>query len=125
MSEKDLIVRDLLCEIEKSIEMIIKRVINIKTYDDFLINDENIAILDSVSMRLLAIGEGFKQIDKLTDKILSEKYPNIDWKSIKGMRDILSHHYFDIDAEIIYETCQNQLQDLLFVVQEYKRIIEE
>ncbi len=28
------------------------------------------------------------------------------------MRDIISHHYFDVDAEIIYEVCKNKIPKL-------------
>ena len=55
--------------------------------------------LDSIAMR--SIGEGFKNIDKLSNNQLLIKYPNIPWKNVKGIRDILSHHYFDLDAEVI------------------------
>ena len=58
-------------------------------------------------MRLVAIGEGFKHIDKLTDKKLLPNYPNVNWKGVKGVRDVLSHHYFDIDAETIFVICNN------------------
>ena len=48
------------------------------------------------------IGEALKQIDKLTDAKLLAKYPEIDWQKAKGMRDIITHHYFDIDAETVF-----------------------
>ena len=71
-------------------------------------------------MRLVAIGEGFKNIDKLTDKKLLLEYPQIDWKGVKGIRDILSHHYFDLDAEVIFDICENDLDELMGVT---KRIV--
>ena len=68
-------------------------------------------------MRLVAIGEGFKNIDKLTEQKLLKNYPNINWKGVKGVRDILSHHYFDIDAETIFVICDSHLEDLLSVTE--------
>lgn len=56
-------------------------------------------------MQLINIGEVLKQIDKLTNSQLLTNYPEIDWKKAKGMRDIITHHYFDIDAETIYTVC--------------------
>lgn len=64
-------------------------------------------------MRLVAIGEGFKNIDKLTNSQLLVNYPNIPWKNVKGIRDILSHHYFDLDAEVIFDICKNKIDELL------------
>ena len=89
MSDTVLMVLSTLEEIEKSLIMIQKRFAFIKTTDDFLANDENIERLDSIAMRLLAIGEGLKNIDKLTDGELLRQYAMIDWKKIKGLRDIL------------------------------------
>ncbi|HLC52170.1 MAG TPA: DUF86 domain-containing protein [Candidatus Nanoarchaeia archaeon] len=34
---------------------------------------------------------------------LKEKYPEIEWKKIIGTRDKLSHHYFGIDVNIVWE----------------------
>jgi len=40
------------------------------------------------------------------------KYPEIDWKKVMGMRDIISHHYFDVDAEAIFDVCENHIDQL-------------
>ncbi len=41
-------------------------------------------------MQLIAIGESLKHIDKLTNNTLLKNYPEIDWKAVKGMRDIIT-----------------------------------
>lgn len=122
MLENDLMALRTLEEIEKSLEMIIKRFQFINIPDEFLANDENIEKLDSISMRLLAIGEGLKNIDKLTDNQLLKNYPQIEWKNIKGLRDILSHHYFDLNVDIIFDICDSKVEELLEVI---KLIIED
>lgn len=68
--------------------------------------------LDSICMLFIAIGESLKQIDKITNNALLIKYAGIDWKGIKGFRDIISHHYFDIDAEEVFWMCSNELKPL-------------
>ena len=83
----------------------------------FLVNEEGLEKLDSISMRLIAIGEGFKNIDKLTENKLLPNYPTINWKGVKGVRDILSHHYFDMDAETIFVICNEYLDELLTVTE--------
>ena len=35
-----------------------------------------------------------------------------DWKKAKGMRDIISHHYFETDAEVICDVCKNHIPEL-------------
>ena len=118
MSDKQLMVLSTLEDIHFSLELIIKRFVNIKSSDDFLVDENGLEKLDSISMRLVAIGEGFKNIDKLTEGKLLATYPTINWRGVKGVRDILSHHYFDLDAEIIFGICDEHIEDLLCVTKE-------
>lgn len=68
--------------------------------------------LDGICMQLIAIGESLKNIDKLTNKQLFKDYIEIDWTGAKGVRDIISHHYFDIDAEEIFWICDQQIKPM-------------
>lgn len=114
-NDQFLILRSTLEDIVTSLKLIQQRFQSIKVADDFLKDEHGLEKLDSISMRLIAIGEGFKNVDKLTDYQLLEKYPQIPWKQVKGIRDILSHHYFDLDAETIFEICANEIDGLLSV----------
>lgn len=114
-NDRFLILHSTLEDIIISLKLIQQRFQSIKSADDFLKDEHGLEKLDSISMRLIAIGEGFKNVDKLTDFQLLEKYPQIPWKQVKGVRDILSHHYFDLDAETIYEICANEIDGLLSV----------
>lgn len=78
--------------------------------------------LDGICMLLMAIGEGFKNIDKITGRKLLKKYPEVDWTGIKGFRDIVAHHYFDIDAEQVFYIITNRLDSLAATV---KKMISE
>ena len=110
---KDKMILSTLEDIRISLELIVKRCVDINSSDDFLGDENGLLKLDSISMRLIAVGEGFKNIDKLSDTKLLNNYPHIPWKQVKGIRDILSHHYFDLDAETIFEICQNDVHELL------------
>ncbi len=68
-------------------------------------------------MQLINIGEALKQIDKLTDKKLLKQYEKIEWARVMGMRDIITHHYFDIDSEIVYNVCAEHLPTLKITVE--------
>lgn len=117
MSDKNLMTLSTLEDIKHSIDLIVFRFQHINSPDDFLANENGLLLLDSISMRFVAIGEGFKNIDKLTDNKLLQEYPHIQWKGVKGIRDILSHHYFDLDAETIFDICDNNLNELLSVTE--------
>jgi uncharacterized protein with HEPN domain len=68
-------------------------------------------------MQLIAIGEGVKHLDKVAEGTLLPRYPQIEWKRIMGMRDVLSHHYFDLDAEVVYSVCENHIRVLTQTIQ--------
>ena len=63
-------------------------------------------------MVIIAIGESVKTLDKLTDKKLLPTYPSIDWKKVMGARDIIAHHYFEVDAEEVFSIIKNDLEPL-------------
>jgi len=67
---------------------------------------------DSICMLLSAIGEALKNPDKVTHNTLLPRYAQVNWKKAKGMRDIISHHYFDLNAEAIYNVCKNNIPRL-------------
>tara|TARA_R110002033_G_scaffold100404_3_gene148801 strand:- start:36065 stop:36442 length:378 start_codon:yes stop_codon:yes gene_type:complete len=113
MSNQTEMILSTLDDIIYSLKLIQKRSKNINSSDDFIKDEDGIEKLDSISMRLVAIGEGFKNIDKLSNNTLLINYPTIPWKQVKGIRDILSHHYFDLDAEVIFNICKNELNELL------------
>ena len=118
MSDTDEAIYEMLKDVDYSIDLILERFEHINVADDFLSCNDNITMLDSISMRILAIGEAFKNIDKQSDKKLLVKYPAIEWKKIKGTRDILSHHYFDINADIIFSICDEKLDELSTVTKQ-------
>lgn len=102
-------VRDALLRIQK-------RFSDIKKPEDFHSDEASVDKLDAIAMMLIAIGETFKKIDKETDGHLLKRFPQIDWKGIKGVRDVIAHDYFEIDIEDIYQICQHDIAPLLETV---------
>ena len=119
------LVKEILIQIDTAIETIKNRFKPISTIDDFLDTPQGQEKLDSICMLFIAIGESLKKIDKLTDRKLLKQYPQIDWKAIKGLRDVLSHHYFDLNAEAIYNVCENELDSLHNVIKNMKNDLED
>lgn len=106
------LVGEILTQIDQALTTIEERFVPVKTADDLLDTPEGQEKLDGLCMLFIAIGESLKKIDKLTDGRLLERHKHIDWKGIKGMRDILSHHYFDLNAEAIYIACDEEVPPL-------------
>ena len=106
------LVSDILEEMIDASRTISSRCAKMSCMDDFVANDKGQMVLDSICMLLIAIGEAVKQIDRITDKTLLVTHPDIPWGKVAAMRDILSHHYFDLNAEIVYNLCQDHIGDL-------------
>ena len=102
--------------IRDSLELIEKRCSDIYSVDDFLLSDSGMMKLDSVCMKLTAIGESIKNLDKITNKELLVKYPEIPWRNVMGIRDIIVHHYFDVDADEIFRICGEDIPQLYKVI---------
>ncbi len=94
------------------INLIEKRFKSINSSDDFLSNETGLEKLDSISMRLQTIGEAIKNILKTDQEALLSGAPSDYWSNIVKLREIISHHYIDIDAEIVYEICDEELGEL-------------
>ena len=67
-------------------------------------------------MNLIALGETVKGLDKLTAGELLLNYPEIYWKGVMGMRDKISHHYFEIDSDVVFKTIQEDIPQMINVV---------
>lgn len=79
--------------------------------DDFLRNETlQRAFVRSIEI----IGEATK---KLPDA-LKQKYTNVEWKAIAGMRDRLIHDYFGIDYEIVWDVVINKIPILQREIQQ-------
>ena len=116
------LVKEILLQIDQALDTIKFRFEPVTSIDFLIETPEGQEKLDSLCMLFIAIGESLKNIDKLTNQTLLQQYEHIDWKAIKGMRDILSHHYFDINAEAIYYACQEEIEPLQKTI---KQIIKE
>jgi uncharacterized protein with HEPN domain len=111
MYDKSLVI-EILTQILNASKLVAQRFEVVESVDYFLASPEGLEKLDSICMQLIAIGESLKNIDKITNKTLLAQYPQVDWKGAKGIRDIISHHYFDLDAEEIFYVCDTKLDTL-------------
>jgi uncharacterized protein with HEPN domain len=69
---------------------------------------ENDMLLDAVLHNLEIIGEAAKHLPEN----LKVKSPEVEWRKITGLRDIVAHEYFGISIEIVWDILQNKLPGL-------------
>ncbi|MFA5329285.1 MAG: HepT-like ribonuclease domain-containing protein [Prolixibacteraceae bacterium] len=123
MFDKDL-TYSLVAQIIENIETIQKRTFELQSHTDFVSSESGMILLDSVCMKLVAIGESIKSLDKITNREFLPRYPQINWKQAMGMRDIIVHHYFDVDAEEIFKTLKEDIPLLATVLNRIKKDIK-
>ena len=104
---KELLV-DKFLDIIECIDIVEARFIEINNPEDFVSSVKGVEKLDSISMRLQTIGKIVSKIYKKEFALL-ERYPQVKWNDIVGMRNVISHAYMEIDYNVIYKTCKIHL----------------
>jgi uncharacterized protein with HEPN domain len=102
----------------EALERIPRRFANIQTPQDFVMTEAGRDHLDSISMVLLAVGEAFRDIDRKTQGNFLVKYPEIPWRAVIGLRNVLSHNYFGVNEVAIFNTCDQNIDPLIAVVKQ-------
>jgi uncharacterized protein with HEPN domain len=120
MHDKELAL-EVLRQTEEAATKIVARFQVISQVSDFTDSQTGVEKMDAICMMLIVIGESLKNLDKITEGELLPQYPEVDWKKAKGMRDILTHHYADINAEAVFYTCKEKIPQLLATI---RKIIE-
>lgn len=103
------LVRKLLAQDLYAIERIRDSFATIESPEDFLLTSDGMRRYDSICINLQAMGENLKRVESLTDGVLLSQYPQVPWTNVIKLRDVISHHYFDLDSVIIFEVCRDHL----------------
>ena len=112
-SDNEEIILGLFQQIEESILLLEQWNQDVKDVDDYLLSPDGMKNLAATCMLIEAIGESVKKIDRKTHGELLVLRPEIPWKMVMGMRDHIAHGYFNIDAEMVFQTVKKNLSPLL------------
>lgn len=92
-------------DIETSAEKILNYTKDLE-FDEFT---QDTKTFDAVVLNLEIIGEAAKH---MPDAVRT-KYPQIDWRRIAGLRDVIAHGYFGLNEHVLWDLVQNQVPRLL------------
>jgi uncharacterized protein with HEPN domain len=71
-------------------------------------DDDARLAFDALLYRLVVIGEAVKALPAY----LLDQHPQIPWREIAKLRDLLAHHYYRVDAQVIRRTVESPMTDL-------------
>ena len=120
MPDTELIL-EVLHQIENAVKKVVLRFKLINNPNDFTDSASGMEKMDAICMMLIVIGESLKNLDKVTGEKLLLRYPEVDWKKAKGMGDIITHHYANINAETVFFTCKRKIPVLFDTIQKIIR----
>lgn len=117
MSERALLIERLESILE-ALERIPRRFAGINSPEAFRATDEGIDRMDAICMILIAVGEELKAVDRVTDGELLASYPEVPWRGVVGVRDILAHGYFQVNTEQLFGICRDDIPQLIATVRQ-------
>lgn len=117
MFDDELTTQDRLQEIIESIDLIQQWSEGVTTAHEFMLTPNRVMAFNACVMRIQVIGE---QVGKLlkSNLNLEEEYPQIPWRAIYGMRNLISHEYANINENIVVDVINNELEPLKSVVRQ-------
>ena len=99
------------------LEDILKSCRNIRTYVSAMTFDEfssDQKTIDAVVRNLEIIGEAVKSLPTES----KEANPEIPWKKIARFRDLIAHHYFSVNIDMVWDILKTKLTPLEKTVEE-------
>ncbi len=111
--EQKEILADTLMQIRNAINGLLLWNEHVDDFDVLLQSPGGMQDLAGNCMLIMAIAEGFKNVDKRTDGKLLPLRSEIPWHQVFGLRNRIAHGYFDIDVDVISSIIKDDLKPLL------------
>ena len=109
--ERELVI-DILEQINIGIGQLQEWNVGVTSEDDYYMSSGGMQKLAASCMLIETIGEGVKQIDKITKGELLPERSEIPWNDVVGIRNHIAHGYFHINGALVLSTIKNDLGPL-------------
>lgn len=103
--DADLFLKDILIACDKVTQYL-------EGYDQALFEGDT-RTMDAVIRNLEIMGEAVKRIPS---EILRD-HPQVDWRGVAGLRDVVTHAYFGVDVDVIWDVAKNRVPELRSTVE--------
>jgi uncharacterized protein with HEPN domain len=94
-----------------------RRFIDGMSKEDFLADKRT---QQAVVMSLVIIGEAAARIMDKHSEFITD-HPEIPWRGMRGMRNRVAHGYFEVNLDVVWDTTQTALPDLLSRLEPLRR----
>lgn len=98
-----------LIDIERAVRRILRYTDNVSRAE-LEMNDEKVS---AILYQIAVIGEATKRLSQE----FRQQHPEIPWRDIAGMRDVLIHKYDQVDFDVIWDVVQKKLPELLTLLE--------
>ena len=99
-------------DMARTLDLLIEWNKNVTSSEAYYSTPGGMQLLAANCTLITAIGEGVNRCNRLLPGFLSEKFPEIPWRAIIGMRNHITHGYFELDADMVFEAVSNDLLPL-------------
>jgi uncharacterized protein with HEPN domain len=79
--------------------------------------DHDVPVLDTFMMRFLILGEAAKKIPPE----VRARYPQVDWRGMAGLRDVIAHSYYRVNPSILWDAAGELLPETIPILEEIAR----
>jgi uncharacterized protein with HEPN domain len=83
----------------------IRRYVSGMTFEEFVADDRT---RDAVIRNIEVIGEAAKN---LPDEVIA-RAPEVEWRKVRGMRDVVAHGYFGLDLKVVWSIATTKVEEL-------------
>lgn len=95
---------------ERSLSQVLQDILETIDYLEIFVDGVTLESFEANPEKLFAVVKALEITGEAVKKIpgdIRNQYPQIPWKDIAGMRDILVHQYWRVDSKVVWSTVQN------------------
>ncbi len=106
---------------ERSLSQVLQDILETINYLEIFVDGVTLESFETNPEKLFAVVKALEIAGEAVKKIpdnLRQQYPQVPWKDVAGMRDILVHQYWRVDSKVVWSTVQTGIPLLKMAITE-------